>query len=301
MSEIEALSCLACGHQGATFWATSRDDEYLTTDDEYRYMRCEDCNALFIDPVPSDRLNIIYPSNYYSFDETITKSLIFRVKDWLDQRFFRQFFSGLPQSSLSVLDVGGGAGWQLTTLKGVDSRINRTVVVDLDEAAGHKARELGHEYHCMRFEAFEDERKFDIIPMLNLIEHVDNPLEILRSAHRMLSDDGIVILKTPNTDALDARLFRHHNWGGYHCPRHWVLFQRENFESLVRTAGLDVAHFSYTQGAPFWTASVLFWLARRGLIKTSPSRPVPQHPLYKIFNVNFAAMDIARSKFAKTS
>ena len=55
---------------------------------------------------------------------------------------------------------------------------------------------------------------FDVILMLNLIEHVDNPGELLRKAHRLLAPNGIVVVKTPNTDSLDARLFRNRNWGG---------------------------------------------------------------------------------------
>lgn len=293
--------CLACGDPVTERWADGRDEEYLTTKDVFTYYKCSRCGALSIDPVPRDQLSRIYPQNYYSFDKQVTGSLAFRAKDWLDQRFYKGFLSKLSQSRINVLDIGGGSGTQLSSLKKVDPRIAYTAIVDLDEKAGESARQQGHEYFCGRFEDYSPSRRFEVILMLNLIEHVDNPGELLRKAHDVLSPDGIVIIKTPNTDSLDARLFRKRNWGGYHCPRHWVLFNRENLEALVERAGLKVHYFQYTQGAPFWTTSTMFAISRRGWIRVSCERPIPKHPLYPILNIAFASLDLFRGTVAKTS
>src|SRR5215831_10872581 len=205
-------TCLACGGPASERWAAGLDEEYLTTKDVFAYYKCG-CGVLSIDPVPRDQLSQIYPPNYYSFDEQVTGSLAFKAKDWLDQRFYKRFFSRLSQSQINVLDIGGGSGTQLTSLKKVDPRITHTAIIDLDEKAGESARQRGHEYFCGRFEDYSPSRTFDVILMLNLIEHVDNPEELLRKAHSVLSPDGIVLIKTPNTDSLDARLFRNRNWG----------------------------------------------------------------------------------------
>lgn len=299
--EILTTICLACGGSASEKWADGVDQEYLTTADAFSYYKCVDCGALSIDPVPRDRLSQIYPPNYYSFDEKVTGSLVFRAKDWLDQRLYRRFLSELSPSQLSVLDVGGGSGAQLTSLRKADPRIARTAVVDLDEEAGESAIRQGHEYFCGRFEDYSPNGTFDVILMLNLIEHVDNPGELLRKAHRLLAPNGIVVVKTPNTDSLDARLFRNRNWGGYHCPRHWVLFNRENLEALAKRAGLGVHYFRYSQGAPFWTTSTMFAMSRNGWIRISRERPIPKHPLYPVLNVIFAALDMVRGKVARTS
>ena len=294
-------TCLACGHTDAARWAEAFDEEYYTTNDRFTYYRCNHCNALFIDPVPRNCLHKIYPVNYYSFDEEITNSLVFKVKDWLDQRFFKQFISRLPHMQINVLDVGGGTGSQLSSVKKVDHRIKHTTIVDIDEKAGEIACQRGHEYFWGRFENYVSDQMFEVILMLNLIEHVDNPQELLVKARSLLSPQGIVIIKTPNTDSLDAWLFRHRNWGGYHCPRHWVLFNRENFAAIVEEAGLKIHHFQYTQGAPFWTTSILFALSRNRWIHVSSERPVPSHPLYSLLNIGFACIDLLRGKIAKTS
>lgn len=294
-------TCLACGACKSEKWAEGSDEEYLTTTDVFSYYKCGACGALSIDPVPRDQLSRIYPPNYYSFDEKVTGSWSSRAKDWLDQRFYRKFLSGLAPSRLDVLDVGGGSGTQLTLLRRTDARIAYTAVVDLDQKAGESARRQGHEYFCGRFEDYSPSCTFDVILMLNLIEHVDNAGELLRKAHSLLSPHGIVIIKTPNTDSLDARLFRDRNWGGYHCPRHWVLFNRENMTAAVERAGFKIHYFRYTQGAPFWTMSILFALSRKGWIHVSRERPIPRHPLFPVLSVAFAALDLVRSHVAKTS
>src|SRR6185503_4606658 len=156
--------------------------------------------------------------------------------------------------------IGGGNGQQLSSLRAADVRIRRSVVVDLDEKAEQAARALGHEYVRARVEDARVDGTFDVILLLNLIEHVANPAAVLRKAGSLLSPTGVLVIKTPNHRSLDARLFRRRNWGGYHCPRHWVLFTRESFERLAASAGLRVVRTSYTQGAPFWAVSVLAWL-----------------------------------------
>src|SRR5262245_45700842 len=100
-------ACLACGAENAEPWATGWDAEYLTTDERFRLYRCRDCGAIFIDPVPSDRLALIYPANYYSFAPP-GRSLVHRIKRWLDVRTYRRVLDGVPGDRIRVLDVGGG-------------------------------------------------------------------------------------------------------------------------------------------------------------------------------------------------
>jgi 2-polyprenyl-3-methyl-5-hydroxy-6-metoxy-1,4-benzoquinol methylase len=295
-----APRCLGCGSSNTTPWCTATDAEYFTTDDPFRYFACADCEVLFIDPVPRDRLAEIYPSNYYSFS-TPKKSFVVRVKDWLDNRVFVKLLRSLPGSELNLLDVGGGAGWQLSGLRALDPRVKLTQVVDLDPAAATLARENGHEYFCGRIETFETDRKFDLVLMLNIIEHLDDPTAVLVKVRELLSPNGVVLIKTPNYDSLDARIFRDGNWAGYHCPRHWILFTRESLLAKVAAAGLATTSFWYTQGAPFWAGSALFWLKKRGWVQITRERPVVYHPLFGLFSAIFAGVDFVRKPFAKTS
>jgi 2-polyprenyl-3-methyl-5-hydroxy-6-metoxy-1,4-benzoquinol methylase len=282
-------------------WADVWDAEYLTTTDRFQQRRCLDCGALFIDPVPAHRLAEIYPANYYSFAVPGNRSVVQRVKDALDRRLFKGVMRQLPGGQLSVLDVGGGAGTQLNAVRNCDARVQFTQIVDFDTGAADVARASGHSFFVGRVEDFEPDREFDLILMLNLIEHVENPLAVLKKLRSALTPSGVMLVKTPNYDSFDARLFRHRNWGGYHAPRHWVLFTRESFDRLSRQAGLHVRRFAYTQGAPFWSMSILFMLAQWGWIRVTRERPAVYHPLFPVFAGIAAGFDFLRAPFAKLS
>lgn len=292
--------CLACGAVSVVPWAVAHDVEYLSTPDSFAYVRCQECGALSIADVPRDRLAEIYPDTYYSFNEG-RLSLAERVKQWLDRRMFKNLFGNLKGESLSALDVGGGTGWLLAQAREVEPRLKHTAVVDIDAQARDYAEKLGHAFHLSRIETFESNRKYDLILLLNLIEHVDDPVSVLAKMRDLLAPGGRILAKTPNHDSLDARIFRHHSWGGYHCPRHWVIFTPESFARAVQSAGLKLERIELTQGAPFWAVSVLDWLGRRGLVRIRRDRPMCRHPLFGPLLAAFAAADILRAPFARTS
>lgn len=293
------LHCLACESTALTAWATAYDAEYCTTDDRFEYYRCGACGALSISPVPRDRLAEIYPPNYYSFHSS--EGLIYGAKAWLDRRLFKRITRRLLGRNLAALDVGGGVGLELNLLRSVDSRFHFGQVVDIDPAAEGMAIRHGHAYFRGRIEDFRTSVRFDLVLMLNLIEHVEEPVAVLRRIRSLLAPGGLVLIKTPNVDSLDARIFRHHNWAGYHCPRHWVLFTRKGFERAAAQAGLAPVEFHYTQGAPFWALSTIAVLARAGLLSISQARPAIYHGLAPVLSGLFAVFDFARMPFSKTS
>ena len=292
--------CPLCGGTQPDLYAVSEDIEYFTSADKYRFLRCSSCDILFLSPMLYDRFGDIYPPNYYSFKPG-KAGLVQQVKEAIDRRMFRAVLGQIPGPTLTILDVGGGTGWLLNSVKMSDPRPMVTQVVDIDPAAKHTAEQAGHRYFLGPIEKFESSEKFDLILMLNLIEHVRRPDEILGRARGLLSPDGLLLIKTPNFDALDAAIFRHRSWGGYHTPRHFVLFNRESFRRVAEAQGFDVVSFAYTQGAPFWTVSVLNELRLMGLIDISRERPLIYHPLVPLVQALFAGFDFIRGPFTKLS
>jgi SAM-dependent methyltransferase len=283
------------------FHAFAFDTEYFTTPDRFEYRHCGACDVLFVTPMLADKLDLIYPKNYYSFDEGGEKNAVTRIKEWLDARLLRQILKTIPGDTIRILDVGGGTGWLASLVRTIDRRVTFTQIVDLDAAAKAKAECDGHSYFLGRIEDYRSDEPFDLVLMLNLIEHVAHPDEVLASTQALLSERGRVLIKTPNFRALDAMLFRHHGWGGYHCPRHFVLFNRESLGRTLDQAGLVVERFRYTQGAPFWTGSILQMLWRAGLISASAERPYGASPITPLLLALTAAFDFARWPFSRLS
>jgi SAM-dependent methyltransferase len=129
--------------------------------------------------------------------------------------------------------------------------------VDPDPHSIDAARERGLSGFAGTIEQFETDQRFDLVLMLNLIEHVADPEAVLTKAAGQLTPGGLVWLQTPNFRALDGRIFRHRNWAGYHCPRHWALFSEAGLRRVLSRAGLEPVVFKRGQGGSFWAQSVL--------------------------------------------
>lgn len=297
-----SLCCPVCTSSQTASFARARDVEYFSSDESFVYRSCLKCHSLFLEDPPVDQLRRIYPHNYYSYQHSSQgTSLVERIKERLDARLFRKLLLQIEGDEITVLDVGGGSGWLLTLLRKISSRVKRTHEVDMDENARHLAEAAGHIFHRCRIESFSSSDPFDVILMLNLIEHVPDPGVVLRSMRNLLSPRGLVLIKTPNVDTLDCRLFRNHNWGGFHCPRHFVLFNRQSLIDLAHKNGLKLVTSTYTQGAPQWACSILGWMGLRGWIRVSADRPLYAHPLYPFVCGIAAAFDFIRSPFAPTA
>lgn len=296
--------CLACGKPVDSRWATARDVEYETTADEFAYWLCERCDCLVIDPVPRDRLAEIYPSNYYSFAGggdvlASERGLVPRVKSWFDRRLFREVLRASGSASPSILDVGGGTGDICASLVEVAGPGARGTVVDFDPKSIAVARERGLNAETARFEDFETDESFDVVLLLNLIEHVDDPVGTLRRAGSLLSPGGVVWIQTPNFRSLDARIFRNRSWAGLHCPRHWVIYSEAGLDRGVRAAGLVPFSLRSTQAGAFWSASLLGVLRDRQ--PGRHGRALVHDPLFLPLAGMGAAFDLVTRPLRRTS
>ncbi len=227
--------------------------------------------------------------------------MVVRLKEWMDRRFFRRILQQIQGPGINILDVGGGTGWMLDSLKQTDKRIQFTQVVDIDENARSIAEENNHAYFEGTIESFQTEKRFHLILLLNLVEHVSDPLAVLNKAGSLLQPGGIIVIKTPNNNSLDARLFKKTYWGGLHCPRHWIIFSEKSFRLLVQSTSLTIQKLKYTQGAPFWAFSIIALLHRKKLVHVSAQTPIIFHWLFAPLSALFAIFDFLRSSFSKTS
>ena len=56
--------------------------------------------------------------------------------------------------------------------------------------------------HHSYFEEFKTDLKFDTIIMGHVLEHVEDPANILKCIHNWLSDDGVLIISVPNAKSI---------------------------------------------------------------------------------------------------
>ncbi len=107
----------------------------------------------------------------------------------------------------SALELGCSDGvWTRLLVE----RFARVVVVDAAEKYVNLLREQlrGHniEFHLSFFEQFETDEKFDSIFMLNILEHVLDPVEVMRRARQWLKPDGVILINVPNAESVHRKV-----------------------------------------------------------------------------------------------
>ena len=303
MGKIVA-ACPICKSEKTLPFSKVSDVEYYSTNHIFEYLECEVCNIVFLKNPPLDRLNEIYPDSYYSIEGPSSSanwlmSQLQFLKARIEKRLFSKCLGKVSGENLNCLDIGGGSGWITNLIRDSDQRVKSTTVLDINSASKEIAVLNGHNFICDVIENISMKAKFDFVIMLNLIEHVNDPRKVLLSTHAAMKSDGLLLIKTPNTKSLNRLLFKNFYWGGLHAPRHWVLFNKANFISLIEDCGFSVEFFRFTQGAPQWAASIIGSI--RLFMGNRCSRlPIHRDKFFAPLNLIFAIFDYLLILILKT-
>lgn len=260
--QLEAVSCGVCHSTRWQPYASGLDFEYGTSEVEFHMVECLDCENIYLNPRPaSAELEVIYPPNYYSYNYDAVISPIARfAKDKLDRAKVTGWLKLLDRGdSPQFLDVGCGNGRYLEMLHRLGVPGEKLFGVEMSEGCIQHLKSRGFNGYFGRIEDVEKDLpvgSFDLIVLLQVIEHVEDPANMVSVLSRLLKKGGILVIETPNTRSLDVSLFRRRYWGGYHFPRHWNLFNSNNLSRLVEDNGLTVKALHYIPAHTFWIYSL---------------------------------------------
>ena len=264
--QLEHVVCCICGLADSDPVAVGEDFEYRTSPDSFLAVRCRNCSLVYLDPRPTAaEFARIYPDDYhaFSFDEA-HYGLAYRVRSRLEARRLLRVTRTLAADA-AILDVGCGDGFHLDLLRRHGEPGWSLQGVDLDERAVEAARRRGLSVAHGYLDAVGLPRgTYDLILLIATIEHVGDPIGLLRTVYDLLKPGGRVVVVTDNTDTLDFRISKTRHWGGYHFPRHWNLFDRTSIRALAGRADLEVAEMRTLTSPVNWTYSVRNALADWG-------------------------------------
>jgi 2-polyprenyl-3-methyl-5-hydroxy-6-metoxy-1,4-benzoquinol methylase len=267
--------CPICDSAQRQHFASGFDYEIETCSNRWEFWECESCSAVWLDPRPAvAELGTIYPPTYYAYQiEHKVSSLSLKGKELLDRLKFSQVLSVIGKPPRSFLDIGCGNGRYMDVF--AKRGINKSSIYGL-ELSDSQVRELqarGFKAFNRRVEDCEEipTGAIDLATMFHVIEHVADPKAVVERISAWLSDNGHLVIETPNINSADAHIFKKTFWGGYHIPRHWTLFNESSLRRLFESAGLEVISVTYQTGHSFWMYSFhhvikyklrMPWLAR---------------------------------------
>lgn len=151
------------------------------------------------------------------------------------RRHLRKMYLGdVPPGRLLEIGCGGGrylnrmrrAGWQV---EGIEP----------DLAAASRVRDrYSIEVRPDLFAEHYPDAAFDAVVMSHVIEHVHDPLALMRECRRVLRPNGFLVVTTPNARSA-AHMKYARCWRGLEPPRHIHLFAPEALRKCAEMAGFE--------------------------------------------------------------
>jgi 2-polyprenyl-3-methyl-5-hydroxy-6-metoxy-1,4-benzoquinol methylase len=239
--EFAAKLCVSCG--GSRFAPALRCDGFS-------FVRCADCGLTQQNPQPSEesvaaRYGERHGEDYLRY-ELANEAPFLRLQE-LALRDIG--FGGLRPGR--ILDVGCATGALLYSLK---KQGWETAGVELCGPSAEYARNSrGIDVRTSTLEraGFPD-RSFDVVHASHLIEHLNDPRSFVREAKRVLKENGVLLISTPNIDGFQAKLFRD-GWRSAIFD-HLYLFSKRTLTDMLSREGFVVAKVATWGGLAAGTA-----------------------------------------------
>ena len=206
--------------------------------DAYDVVACRMCGMCFASGLPDEaRFSEYYDqsSKYDLSAEGAELSAFDAQRFGLEARFMAEH---VADRTASILDVGTATGGFLVALR--DLGFANVHGVEPSEDAARIARER-HGLDVVTGDATAarpPEDGFDVISLIAVVEHLVDPIDVLRQAARLLSPRGFLFLVAP-----DAARFRDHVDAPYQqfSVEHINYFTPASLGNAVAAAGLEVS------------------------------------------------------------
>jgi len=241
--ESRPIACNACGTD--RFVA-------LASVDGWTIGRCAACGLVYVNPTAFFEATEAFSEVSRAFE--YTEYMHQPVTDAILEFERRQLLANAaeiarlapsdrqPAPCLRFLDLGCGSG---AAVRAATDLGWEATGIDIDPLLVQEGRDsLGVDLRCVPIvESGLPEASYDFVKLRDVVEHLPNPLEVLRKVGELLAPGGVALFVTPNEDGLATRarvaLRRPRRLvATVPPPHHLHSFGPATLERTIRRAGL---------------------------------------------------------------
>jgi len=248
MKEIN--QCTFCG--GDHFYGLfEQRDKNFDFYEKFTLEQCENCKVIFTSPqLTQKELEKYYPKGYYAFDKIKTKeeSRKVRLRLFLYDLYYNNSLGNnilkilcspfkflirgtqiIPGQKL--LDIGCGSGQFLYEMK--------QFYMDVQGIEPGKIFKSDFNIKPDLIKAKYKKESFDLITMNHVLQHVNNPKEMVKEIYRILKQNGLFIVSASNTRSLAYEIFKK-DWFQLDVPRHLFNLSDKQLIKFLEERGFKV-------------------------------------------------------------
>jgi len=288
------LKCpLCCGERAEPFLESI--DRLFGRTKVHRIVRCLSCGFRYLSPRPANpQGDEAYPEDYPQYHKRLSRpsdkaadrglrGLKWRM-DAHNLRCLGYELESLPQSgplarvlsplrrkrfrhgvlpprgNCRMLEVGCGTGLFLYRHKDLGWE---TTGVEMSDAAAQAARDAGLDVHTGLVEESRlPHGHFDVIVLMHVLEHIEDPAAVLRSLIPLLAPGGQIMAEIPNADAAGMSWFGPY-WFPLELPRHLSHFGLADLERLAERANVRLVRHVTRHGGDWHSRSLDYLLPEK--------------------------------------
>lgn len=254
-------SCHVCKSEDSDFYISTRALMHKPNAEEYRFNKCNICQAVCLtNPISEEHLDNYYTDNYLPYQGAAVwgkyRSFVERSQVQLDKRRVNFVSKWIDQKNeqTMMLDVGCG---NPSFLNHVSKKLNIACTgIDFSDS-GWRDKNYNHlNLRKVSIENFQPTERYDIITLWHYLEHDYHPQSTIEKLYNCLKPGGKLIIEVPDYKSMTAKLQQSH-WQGWHSPRHLTLFSAVSFIKLFQQPKWEIVkHLRYGTMDAF----TLWWL-----------------------------------------
>jgi 2-polyprenyl-3-methyl-5-hydroxy-6-metoxy-1,4-benzoquinol methylase len=196
---IKKRSCPSC---------KSKLNFILFTKDYFKYRRCENCSLVYVSPILKEKKIInLYKNSQYS--NAWGKILSNKTEYKFNQNKFENILRDIKKITNKkgkLLDVGCAVGQFLDTFKKENWKTYGIELNDFERKISQKKKHVV--YNKKIEDDFLPKEHFDLVSILEVLEHVYDPLKVIKSISRITKKNGLLIIIVPNVESLAASIMQ---------------------------------------------------------------------------------------------
>ncbi|MEN8208247.1 MAG: class I SAM-dependent methyltransferase [Candidatus Fermentibacteria bacterium] len=238
----EKTDCILCG---------SGSSALLSVQNTWPVVRCSECGFVYLSERPAEKaLADLYGRSYYEDGDVGYKGYLKTFEKYHDT--FMNIFSRRHRDLLRhaggrrLLEVGCAYGFLLDYLAGKGWDVQG---VEVSPMSSEYARDkLGLRVHTGDLESADLQvHSFDVILLLDVLEHIHRPYDLLRRIHELLSPAGILVVQCPwelyHWEEIAEALLKGLRPGTIEpdaVPAHLYFFQPGTLDAVLEKGGFRI-------------------------------------------------------------
>jgi SAM-dependent methyltransferase len=218
--------------------------EMLSISEQTKIMLCKNCANAFTYPKPT-------LPDYSSEDfqagkgEIDTLTLLKDLPDEIKMSYSIQvamIMKRVPMGS-AILEIGGGEGIFLDLLKNEGYEVE---LIEPSVSAANRARKRGLNVQNDYFQNVSFNRKYSLVCMSHVLEHIDDPLNAISRIKNLLTPNGFILLAQTNFKGF-MPMFLKSNWYAWVPNQHFSHFSLPGLKYLAGKSSLNISAYKYSR------------------------------------------------------